>query len=152
MDDVTLEAWNYLLEVVADYEEYLGQLGNLGYAAPNVLYYRDEIQEFLDMFKGNPEADFKGIWTKVKALDEYLQQNKQKLVDEIGYANFKQYLIINDPPQAHWWWYLYRYTSAPAPPPKVWEIWKNPLFTGENTRQEEEEETPAESESSSGGQ
>ena len=139
MNEEKLEAWNYLLEVVGDYEEYLGNLGNLGYSAPNVLYYRDEIQEFLDEFKGDPEADFRGIWTKVKGLDEYLKKNAQSLVDEIGHANFKQYLIINDPPAAHWWWYLYRFTSAPPPPPRFWEIWKHPIFT-----QNEATETPKE--------
>ncbi|MCA9794795.1 MAG: hypothetical protein KC910_23465 [Candidatus Eremiobacteraeota bacterium] len=139
MDAETKQAWEYLLEVLAAYEEYVSNIGNLGLSAPNLLYYRDEVQEFLDMFKTNKEVDFRGAWEKTKVLDEVVKKKAQELVDEIGHANFRQYYIMNDPPKAHWWWYLNRVTSAPAAPPKVWEFWKWSAQTVESEGEAESE-------------
>lgn len=89
-----------------------------------MLYYRDEVQEFLDLLKDNPQVDFRAAWTRVKELDELLRKRAQELVDEIGHKNFVQYQVINDPPPAHWWWYLNRVTAAPQPPRAFWQFWK----------------------------
>ena len=124
LDADTQEAWDYLLEVVQDYERYLSDIGNLGMLAPNLLYYRSEVQDMLDDFKTNRKVDFRGIWMKVRALDEILRTRQQEVVDEIGHANFLQYQIINDPSRAHWWWWLNRVTKAPPPPPPWWQFWK----------------------------
>lgn len=118
------EAWKYLQEVIRDYERYLADVDDLGLMAPNVLYYRDEIQEMLDEFKGDRRVDFRGVWEKVKALDEILQANQEKIVRQIGHANFKQYHIMNDPPRSHWWWFLNRFVAPPPPPPAWWQFWK----------------------------
>lgn len=133
MDRDTKEAWDYLQEVVDDYARYVGEIGTLGLAAPQLLYYRDEVQELLDHFKGDARVDFRGVWLKVKELDDIVRARSQEVVDEIGHANFKQYQIINDPPAAHWWWYLNRVTKAPPPAPKPWELWKQiPLLFEES--------------------
>jgi len=118
------QMWDYLGEVIADYERYLSDIPNLGLAAPYVLYYRDEIQEMLNDFRGNPRVDFRKAWEKVKALDEILRANQADIVKQIGHANFRQYQIINDPPRTHWWWFLNRVVSAPPPPPAWWQFWK----------------------------
>jgi hypothetical protein len=120
------QAWGYLLDVVKDYARYLSDIDNLGLSAPNVLYYRDEIQEMLEEFKGDPRVDFRGIWQEVKALDEILRANQDQLVKIIGHANFRQYQIINDPPRTHWWWFLNRVVAPPPPPPAWWQFWKKP--------------------------
>lgn len=117
-------AWSYLQEVVKDYERYLSDVENLGLAAPNLLYYRDEIQDLLDEFKGDPRVDFRGTWMKVKALDEFLRSHQAQVVRQIGHANFRQYQIINDPPRTHWWWFLNRVVPAPPPPAAWWQFWK----------------------------
>lgn len=125
LDKDTKEMWDYLLEVVGDYERYMSDIGNLGFAAPNLLYYRDEIQDMLNEFRTDNRVDFKGVWLRVKALDEVLRQRQQEVVDEIGHANFKQYQIINDPPKANWWWWLNRVTAAPPPQANNWwQFWK----------------------------
>ena len=131
LDQETQEAWDYLLEVVRDYERYLTQIGELGLVAPNVLYYRSEVQDMLDDFRFEEQVDYRSVWTKVRELDEILRTRQQDLVDEIGHANFKQYQIINDPPRAHWWWWLNRVTKAPPPPPNWWQFWKKPTITEE---------------------
>jgi len=120
------QAWNYLLDVIKDYARYLSDIENLGLSAPNVLYYRDEIQEMLEEFKGDPRVDFRGIWLEVKALDEILRANQEQLVKIIGHANFRQYQIINDPPRTHWWWFLNRVVAPPPPSPAWWQFWKKP--------------------------
>lgn len=124
LDRESQELWNYLLEVVGDYERYISDIGNLGYAAPQLLYYRDEIEEMLQEFKTDRRVDFRSVWLKVKALDEVLRRRQQEVVDEIGHNNFKQYQIINDPPRTHWWWWLNRVTQAPPPQPAWWQFWK----------------------------
>lgn len=128
IDPATKEAWNYLMEVIADYESFLSNIGDLGFSAPQVLYYRDEVQEFLDELTDNPQINYKGAWQKVNELDQVLRKKAQDLVDEIGHDNFLQYQVINDPPKSHWWWWLNRVTSAPPSPPKVWEFWKYEAF------------------------
>ena len=124
LDRETQEMWDYLLEVVGDYERYISDIGNLGYAAPQLLYYRDEIEDMLLEFKTDRRVDFRGVWLRVKALDEILRQRQQEFVDEVGHNNFKQYQIINDPPRTHWWWWLNRVTKAPPPQPAWWQFWK----------------------------
>lgn len=134
MNAETRELWDYLQEVVSDYERYVSEIGQLGLAAPQLLYYRDEVQELLDAVKGNPQVDFTSVWLKIRKLDEVVRSHAQEIVDEIGHANFKQYQIINDPPKANWWWYLNRVTAAPAPPQnRMWELWRQlpELFTSE---------------------
>jgi hypothetical protein len=116
------------MEVMGDYETFLGNIGDLGFSAPQVLYYRDEVQEFLEELTDNPQVNYKGAWQKVKELDQILRKRSQDLVDEIGHENFIQYQVINDPPKAHWWWWLNRVTAPPPPPPKVWEFWKYEAF------------------------
>ena len=127
LDRETQEAWDYLLEVVEDYRRYLADIGELGLNAPNLLYYRSEVQDMLDDFKTDRRVDFPGIWTEVKELDEILRLKQQQVLNEIGHTNFKQYQIINDPPRAHWWWWLNRVTHAPPPPPPWYQFWKKPL-------------------------
>jgi len=127
LDPGTEEAWSYLLEVVDDYERYIGQIGNLGFTAPNLLYYRDEIQEMLDEFGLDPRVDTREIWAKIRGLDLLMRARQVDLVAEIGHVNFKQYQIINDPPRTHWWWFLNRIVAAPpAPPRPFWQFWKAP--------------------------
>ncbi len=124
LDPETKEAWDYLLEVIVDYERYVRSIGELGLAAPNLLYYRDEIQEGLEEFKLNKQVDFQKVWLKVRELDEILRKQTKMLVHEIGHANFKQYQIINDPPKAYWWWWLNRVVTAPPTPTPAWQFWK----------------------------
>lgn len=134
------QAWGYLQDVVKDYSRYLSDIENLGLTAPNVLYYRDEIQDMLEEFKGDPRVDFRGVWLQVKELDEILRANQDRLVKTIGHANFKQYHIMNDPPRTHWWWFLNRVVAPPPPQPSWWQFWKKP------------EASPLEAEEASPGQ
>jgi hypothetical protein len=128
VDPATKEAWDYLMEVMGDYETFLGNIGDLGYSAPQLLYYRDEVQEFLEELTDNPQVNYKGAFQKVNALDVILREKAQDLVNEIGHENFLQYQVINDPPKKHWWWWMNRVTSPPPPPPKLWEFWKYDVF------------------------
>lgn len=125
VDPVTREVWDYLMEVISDYETFLGNIGQLGYSAPQLLYYRDEVQEFLDLLAGRHDINVQGAWAKVTELDTILRAKAQTLVDEIGHKNFIQYQIQNDPPRSHWWWWLNRVTAPPITPPKFWEFWKH---------------------------
>jgi hypothetical protein len=124
IDPAVKEVWDYLMEVMGDYEVFLGNIGNLGYSAPQLLYYRDEVQEFLDELGGRTDINMPGAWKKVTELDTILRAKAQTLVDEIGHKNFIQYQIQNDPPRSHWWWWLNRVTAPPIAPPKFWEFWK----------------------------
>lgn len=141
IDPATKAAWDYLIEVMGDYETFLENIGELGYSAPQVLYYRDEVQEFLDEFTENPDVNYKGAWQRVNELDEILRRKAQDLVDEIGHDNFLQYQVINDPPKKHWWWWIDRVTAPPKAPPKVWEFWKYEAF--QNKPKEQKPEAPA---------
>lgn len=124
IDPATKEAWDYLMEVLSDYEGFLSKIGDLGFSAPQLLYYRDEVQEFLEELTDNPEVNYQGAYKKTLELDKVLKERAQDLVDEIGHENFLQYQVINDPPKKHWWWWINRITKAPPPEPKVWQFWK----------------------------
>jgi len=111
--------------VLGDYERYVKEIGRLGLAAPQLLYYRDEVQDLLDALAGQPGMDLKPVWTKVRELDNQVRARASDLVKEIGHANFKQYQIVNDPPQARWWWYLNRVTAPPEMlQPPAWQFWR----------------------------
>ena len=125
IDAATREKWAYLMEVMGDYETFLGNIGSLGYSAPQLLYYRDEVQEFLEEFAGRTDINVVGAWQKINQLDIILRAKAQILVDEIGHKNFVQYQIQNDPPRTHWWWWINRITAPPTAPPKFWEFWKH---------------------------
>lgn len=129
IDPLIKEKWDYLMEVMGDYETFLENVGNLGYSAPQLLYYRDEVQEFLEELQGRTDINIPGAWKKVLELDTILRAKAQTLVDEIGHKNFIQYQIQNDPPRSHWWWWLNRVTAPPPTPPRFWEFWKhqNPI-------------------------
>lgn len=142
IDPLVRESWDYLMEVLGDYETFLGEIGNLGLSAPQVLYYRDEVQEFLEELTGNETINYQGAWQKVRELDEILKDKSQALVDEIGYKNFLQYQIINDPPKKHWWWWLNRVSKPPPEPPKVWQFWKHRIFDSPPAEESEDEQTP----------
>lgn len=119
------ETWDYLMEVMGDYETFLQNIGNLGFSAPQLLYYRDEVQEALDELQGRTDVNIHGAWQKVTELDTILRARAQTLVDEIGHKNFTQYQIQNDPPRSYWWWWLNRVTAPPVTPPRFWEFWKH---------------------------
>lgn len=138
------ESWDYLLEVVGDYERYMADVDDLGLNAPNLLYYRSEVQDMLDDFKTDKRVDFRGVWMRVRELDEVLRKKQQSIVDQIGHANFKQYQIINDPPRAHWWWWLNRVTKAPPPPPPWWMFWKKDFGDNHPPAKPEQETGPGE--------
>ena len=128
IEPIVRESWDYLMEVLGDYETFLEGIGELGLSAPQVLYYRDEVQESLEYLTGNETINYQGAWQKVNQLDEILKEKSQTLVDEIGYKNFIQYQIINDPPKKHWWWWLNRVSKPPPEPPKIWQFWKHRIF------------------------
>lgn len=142
IDPATKESWDYLMEVIGDYEAFLGNIGDLGFSAPQVLYYRDEVQEFLDELTDNEQVNYKGAWQKVNELDQILRKKAQDLVDEIGHSNFKQYQLINDPPKAHWWWWINRITAPPPPPPKMWEFWKYEMFQSNSSEEKKPDKPP----------
>lgn len=124
MDAETREALDYLEEVLAEYGRYVNQIGRLGLAAPNLFYYRDEVQEFLEMLSSVEGLDLTPVWNRVRELDHLVREKKREVVREVGRENFKQYQIINDPPTTHWWWFLDRLVPPPPPPPRPWEFWK----------------------------
>lgn len=113
----------YLDEVINDYQRHVENIGELGFAAPMTLYYRDEIQETLAMLDREPGVDTQPYYRRTVEYDTRLKARRQDLVDEIGHINFKQYQIINDPPRSHWWWYLNTETKAPPPPAPFWQFW-----------------------------
>jgi len=112
----------YLDEMLKEYERFVLSIGNLKYTAAMLLYYRDEIQESLDFLKQN--AELQDYWRKVVYLDNILRSKAPVFVKEVGYNNFKQYQIVNDPPKLYWWWYLNRQVSAPPSDKKWWQVWK----------------------------
>lgn len=125
LDEETREEFQYLLDVLEDYRRYVKDIGKLELAAPNLLYYRDEVQEGLQELQARG-VELKEVWRQVVELDNQLRARAQDVVMEIGHANFKQYQIINDPPLTHWWWFLNRVVAAPiqAPNPPAWQFWK----------------------------
>jgi hypothetical protein len=124
LDEEAREEYKYLLEVLEDYRRYVKDIGRLGLAAPNLLYYRDEVQESLDELRVRG-VDPREVWLEVVALDNAVRARASEIVAEIGHANFKQYQIINDPPLSYWWWFLNRVVPGPAAPePPSWQFWK----------------------------
>lgn len=117
------EALEYLGDALENYGRFVTNIGENGFTAPMVLYYRDEVQELLDELMA-AGLDLQDHWLRTVELDDEVRRRAQDLVDEIGWANFKQYQIINDPPPKHWWWFLNRQTKAPPPPPPFWQFWK----------------------------
>lgn len=125
LDPDVQELYEYLKEVLGDYERYVKEIGRLGMAAPQLLYYRDEVQELLTELRGHEDLDLKPLWARVAELDNVVRAQAKELVREVGHANFKQYQIVNDPPQTHWWWYLNRVTAPPEPlHPPTWQFWR----------------------------
>lgn len=116
------EEIEYLDSVFKEYERFILNIGNLKYTAAMLLYYRDEVQESLNYLK--PYTELRDKWQKLVHLDNILRSKANIFVNEVGYNNFKQYQIINDPPKLHWWWYLNRTTTAPKAEKKWWEIWR----------------------------
>ncbi len=122
VDEIT-ELTEYLRDVVNDYEKYVKNIGQNGLAAPNLFYYRDEVQDTLDALD-DLKADTQVWWEHVVGLDEVVKERRQDIVNEIGWNNFKQYWIMNAPPRERWWWFLSRMVPEPAPPPRFWQVWK----------------------------
>lgn len=117
------EELDWLDEVLEEYEKYIDNIGNLGVSAALLLYYRDEVQESLDYLK-REDLDLRHYWQRIVQLDGILRVKARIFINEIGFNNFKQYQIINDPPKIRWWWYLDRAFPEPRKPKKFWEIWK----------------------------
>ena len=118
------EALEYLAEVLTDYERFVQNIGQNEFTAPMLLYYRDEVQDLLDFLTEAQTPNMQKWWQRTVEADNVLRAHSQDFVDEVGWANFKQYQIINDPPRQNWWWFLNRETRAPAPPPPIWQFWK----------------------------
>lgn len=114
----------FLEESIEQYGVYVNNIGRNGLAAANLGYYRDDIQEMLDLMKYEEKVNLRPYWERILRLDMLLQAKAPAYVREVGYQNFKQYQIINDPPHTHWWWYLNRRVAPPVSEVKFWEIWK----------------------------
>lgn len=125
LDAEVQELQDYLDEVLRDYERYVGEIGRLGYAAPQLLYYRDEVQDLMEALASEAGVDLKPRWQKIRELDNQVRGKAVELVREMGHANFKQYQIVNNPPQTRWWWYLNRTTADPEPSKvPIWQWWR----------------------------
>ena len=125
VDADAAELLKYLDEVMLDYQRYVGDIGKLGYAAPQLLYYRDEVQDLMEALEGEAGIDLKPRWVTLRDLDNKVRAGASDLVREVGHANFKQYQIVNNPPQTRWWWYLNRTTADPEPAKvPVWQWWR----------------------------
>ena len=114
----------FMEESIEQYNQYVTNIGRNGLAAVNLGYFRDDIQEVLDMLKYEQSLNLRPYWEIIVRIDLELRAKAPIYVREVGYENFKQYQIINDPPLTHWWWYLNRIVAPPAVQPKFWEIWK----------------------------
>jgi len=116
----------FLEEVLVEYEKYIHEIGQLGYAASLLLNYRDEAQESLEELqvyqREGEDLDLQPYWQRLVAADTVLRTRAEEFVNEVGYANFKQYQLVNDPPRSHWWWYL---DKKPAPPITTKTAWWN---------------------------
>lgn len=117
------ESFEYLEEVLADYERMVKNIGNNGLSASLLMNYRDEVQDILREL-AMQDIDLRAHWKRIVLLDTELRRKSQVYVSEVGHANFKQYQIINNPPQERWWWYLNRTTLPPPSDKKPWEFWK----------------------------
>ncbi len=119
------ELLKFLQESINEYAKYIKNIGRNGLAAVNLNYYRDDIQELMDYMKYDDKVSLKEYWGQVVKLDIQLRGKAPIHVREVGYENFKQYQIINDPPAANWWWYMNRLVMPPSVQgPKFWEVWK----------------------------
>ena len=119
------ELLKFLQESINEYAKYIRNIGRNGLAAVNLNYYRDDIQELMDYMKYDNKVSLKDYWGQVVKLDIQLRGRAPQHVREVGYENFKQYQIINDPPASNWWWYLNRMVMPPSVQgPKFWELWK----------------------------
>ncbi len=124
MDENELrEAFEYLNEVLMDYEKMIGNIGNNGLSASLIMNYRDELHDIMSEL-ALEDINLKEQWKKIAILDTKLKGNAQKFVNEVGHANFKQYQIINNPSKDRWWWYMDKTTLPPAANKKPWEFWK----------------------------
>ncbi len=124
-DAEAAELLKYLDEVLQDYQRYVGEIGRLGYAAPQLLYYRDEVQDLMEALEVEDGVDMKPRWARIRDLDNQVRARASDLVGEVGHANFKQYQIVNNPPLTRWWWYLNRTTANPEPAPRpAWQWWR----------------------------
>ena len=124
-DPEVAELLKYLDEVLADYTRLVGGIGRLGFAAPQLLYYRDEVQDLLEALAAERSLDLQSRWQKIRDLDNQVRARATDLVREVGHPNFKQYQVVNDPPPTRWWWYLNRTVSNPEPPPPpAWQWWR----------------------------
>ncbi|MCD4785545.1 MAG: hypothetical protein K8T10_17120 [Candidatus Eremiobacteraeota bacterium] len=124
VDPDAREMLEYLQESINEYRKYVENIGKNGLAASNLNYYRDDIQDVLDLLKYDDSINLKEYWGQIVKLDIQLRAKAAIYVREIGYNNFKQYQIVNDPPLTRWWWYLNRNVAPPIIKPKFWEIWK----------------------------
>ena len=109
--------------MLGEHEKFVNDIGNNHHAAPMTLYYRDEVQDAITEVE-NLGGETQTAWAKVVALDTLLKARAQTLVNEIGWHNFKQYWIMNDPPKERWWWFLDRQVAPPVQPPPFWMFWK----------------------------
>lgn len=114
----------YLDEVVADYKRCISMIGKLGYAAPQLLYYRDEVQDLIELLSGEQGVDLKERWARVRELDLQLRGRASDFVHEVGHSNFKQYQIVNNPPLTRWWWYMNRTTVKLENKTPRWQWWR----------------------------
>lgn len=123
MDPEVIELVKYLDEVIEDYRVRVEAIGKMKYAAPQLLYYRDEVQDLLDALSAE-QVDLRSRWAKVRDLDLQLRGKAPIFVNEVGHSNFKQYQIVNDPPVVRWWWYLNRITVNRDKESPKWMWWK----------------------------
>jgi len=124
MDDPDArESLEYLMEIMAEYEKMVLNIGKNGLSASLLLNYRDEIQSTMHDLR-EMDLDLREHWYKIVTLDNTLRKQAQQFVNEVGHTNFKQYQIINDPPADHWWWYLNKTTQPPRDEKKGWRFWK----------------------------
>jgi hypothetical protein len=117
------ESLEYLEEMIGEYEKLVQNIGKNGLNASLLLNYRDEVQITMHELRAM-DVDLKEYWYRIVTLDNNLRKQAQQFVNEIGYHNFKQYQIVNDPPPDHWWWYLNRTAQPPQEEKKSWKFWK----------------------------
>lgn len=118
------ELLDFLEESIDQYKKYVDNIGRNGLAAVNLGYYRDDVQDMLDLMKYEEKVDLRPYWEKIVKIDMTLRAKTSMYVREVGHENFKQYQVINDPPHVRWWWYLNRITPPPVAEAKFWGIWR----------------------------
>lgn len=118
------ELLKYLDEVILDYKRCIEQIGKMGYAAPQLLYYRDEVQDLVEALSGEQGVVLKERWATIRELDLKLRGRASDFVHEVGHSNFKQYQIVNNPPLTRWWWYMNRTTVNLENKIPRWQWWR----------------------------